>query len=64
MYEVLNRRTIIEIAIDRSTGYETSIYKAILSDIENIIANKKVLGADYSEDEKTLNHLKEICKSI
>ena len=60
MYEILNKRTPIEIAIDQSTGHEDEIYKVIISDIENIIANKKLIGADFSEDERMLAKLKEV----
>ena len=60
------KRTGIEAAIDKATGYdkhlERQLAKELIPILEDIVAAKKVIEADYSQDEQMLIASKNIIK--
>ena len=55
-------------AVDKATGYDDQIHKEISESIIDILTDvikaKKVIGADYSNDEEMINKAKEFLTKL
>jgi hypothetical protein len=58
------KKTPLEIAVDKATGYDKAVYKSTIAQaiecVEDIIEAKKAIVADFKNDEGVLNELKKL----
>lgn len=62
MFNEINNRSPIVIAIDKATKYEDELYKDMIPILEDIIDAKKSINDDYSKDEEMIEKIREVLK--
>lgn len=62
MFNEINNRSPIVIAVDKATKYEDELYNDMISVLEDIIDAKKCINEDYSKDEEMIKKIRDALK--
>lgn len=62
MFDEIQNRNPIVIAVDKATKYEDKLYNDMIPVLEDIIEAKKSINEDYSKDEEMIKKIREVLR--